>query len=308
MQRYLSSGIVRRRRVFTRRCMRRRHGVAVSCKSAASDVHSWCTQARCGGNSVAMREARTDHPNMKVNTTGASRPSSLTTLLLSRAQRETHAKNTSIHCQKTFESYATQKHQSKCFLTKIPPLYVPSHPTFRSRIRPFFSKQPPESTSKLKLISSQLISQCTANFKSRGDLDSLLRISDSLSTLSQFRSQNLQSLQGTLSKLSRTHQTLSSQHNHVVAQHNPTDHASTILKLDTEKFKIAKQASDLEIEGERLQSELSRLGNVLGELEAEGVEGGERERGPEEDATVYVYHRTSPNVPIPISTSIPVTK
>ena len=61
------------------------------------------------------------------------------------------------------------------------------------------------------------------------------------------------------------------------------------MKLDTEKFKIAKQASDLDIEGERLQSELSRLGNVLGELEAEGVEGGERERGPEEDATVYVF-------------------
>jgi kinetochore protein Spc24 len=95
-----------------------------------------------------------------------------------------------------------------------------------------------------------------------------------------------------------------------VAQHNPTDHASTILKLDTEKFKIAKQASDLEIEGERLQSELSRLGNVLGELEAEGVEGGERERGPEEDATVYVYYRTSPNYPIPVSnsTSIPVSR
>ena len=84
----------------------------------------------------------------------------------------------------------------------------------------------------------------------------------------------------------------------MVAQHNPTDHASTILKLDTEKFKIAKQASDLDIEGERLQSELSRLGSVLGELEAEGVEGGERERGPEEDATVYVF-LLPPTSPIP---------
>lgn len=42
------------------------------------------------------------------------------------------------------------------------------------------------------------------------------------------------------------------------------------------------------MEGERLEGELSRLGGVLGELEAEGVEGGEREKGPEEDATVYV--------------------
>jgi kinetochore protein Spc24 len=74
------------------------------------------------------------------------------------------------------------------------------------------------------------------------------------------------------------------------------------LKLDTEKFKIAKQASDLDIEGERLQSELSRLGNVLGELEAEGVEGGERERGPEEDATVYVPLSPPNNPPVPFPT------
>jgi kinetochore protein Spc24 len=55
--------------------------------------------------------------------------------------------------------------------------------------------------------------------------------------------------------------------------------------LDTEKFKIAKQASDLEVEGERLQSDLQRLGGVRDELEEEGVEGGAVER-PGEDATV----------------------
>lgn len=38
-----------------------------------------------------------------------------------------------------------------------------------------------------------------------------------------------------------------------------------------------------------MQSELARLRGVLGELEEEGVEGVERERGSEEDATVYVF-------------------
>lgn len=66
------------------------------------------------------------------------------------------------------------------------------------------------------------------------------------------------------------------------------DHASDILRLDTEKFKIAKQASDLEIEGERLQQDLSRLSSTAVELEEEGVEGGAVER-PGEDATVYVH-------------------
>ena len=34
------------------------------------------------------------------------------------------------------------------------------------------------------------------------------------------------------------------------------EHASEIIALDTEKFKIAKKNSDLEIEGERLEQEL----------------------------------------------------
>ena len=115
-----------------------------------------------------------------------------------------------------------------------------------------------------------------------------MRINDSLSTLSQFRSQHLQTLQSTLSQLNRTHQTLSANHSHTLSQHNPTNHAAEILRLDTEKFKIAKQASDLEIEGERLAQEVARLGGVEAELEAEGVEGGEREKSASEDATVYV--------------------
>lgn len=132
----------------------------------------------------------------------------------------------------------------------------------------------------------QLISQCTSHFKIANDTASLLRINDSLSTLSQFRSQHLQSLKSNLAQLSRTHQTLSANHNHTLSQHNPTNHAAEILKLDTEKFKIAKQASDLEIEGERLQQERDRLAGVAADLEAEGVEGGEREKPESEDATM----------------------
>ncbi|KAH6629457.1 Spc24 subunit of Ndc80-domain-containing protein [Boeremia exigua] len=131
-----------------------------------------------------------------------------------------------------------------------------------------------------------LISQCTSHFKIANDTASLLRISDSLSTLSQFRSQHLQALQASRAQLSRTHQTLSANHNHTLSQHNPTNHAAEILRLDTEKFKIAKQASDLEIEGERLQRERERLGGVAADLEAEGVEGGEREKADNEDATI----------------------
>lgn len=63
-----------------------------------------------------------------------------------------------------------------------------------------------------------------------------------------------------------------------LSSHNGAAHAAEILRLDTEKFRVAKGASDLEIEGERLEAELDGLRSVLAELEAQGVEGGERGR------------------------------
>ncbi|OCK84297.1 kinetochore protein-like protein spc24 [Lepidopterella palustris CBS 459.81] len=135
-----------------------------------------------------------------------------------------------------------------------------------------------------------LIASCAANFNIAPDRSSLSRITDSLSTLQSFRNHQLNSLSGTLSKLSRTHQTLSSTHSLTLSTHNPTNHASDILRLDTEKFRIAKQASDLEIEGERLGAELTRLAGVLGELEEAGVEGGAETgragAGTDEDAII----------------------
>jgi kinetochore protein Spc24 len=47
------------------------------------------------------------------------------------------------------------------------------------------------------------------------------------------------------------------------------------LRLDTAKFRIAKSASDLEIETERLSSQLADLQAKLQELEIQGVDGGD---------------------------------
>ena len=46
------------------------------------------------------------------------------------------------------------------------------------------------------------------------------------------------------------------------------DHASEIIALDTEKFKIAKKNSDLEIGGERLEQELLQTKGAIDECEA----------------------------------------
>jgi kinetochore protein Spc24, fungi type len=78
-------------------------------------------------------------------------------------------------------------------------------------------------------------------------------------------------------ELSRTQAQLSSQYSDALAAHSSTSHANTILELDTQKFRIAKAVSDLEIEGERLSAELTSLKRRLNELEQQGPEGGDGE-------------------------------
>ncbi len=75
---------------------------------------------------------------------------------------------------------------------------------------------------------------------------------------------------------------MSNQYNDTLASHNDIDHASQIVELDTQKFRIAKAASDLEIEGERLEQELKGLRGRLQELELQGVEGDEQARASRE--------------------------
>jgi kinetochore protein Spc24, fungi type len=120
--------------------------------------------------------------------------------------------------------------------------------------------------------------------KTAPDLASINRIHSSHSALSSFRSAITHDHAQRLAQLNRRLQTLSSQHSLTLAQHNPTAHAADILRLDTDKFRVAKQASDLEIEGERLAAELEGVRATWEECEREGVEGGENGRTlPEED-------------------------
>jgi hypothetical protein len=85
-----------------------------------------------------------------------------------------------------------------------------------------------------------------------------------------------------ITELSRSLTTMSNQYNDTLASHNDIDHASQIVELDTQKFRIAKAASDLEIEGERLEQELKGLRGRLQELELQGVEGDEQARASRE--------------------------
>jgi kinetochore protein Spc24 len=89
-----------------------------------------------------------------------------------------------------------------------------------------------------------------------------------------------------LSTLSRKLNNLKGQYDYEEERHDAGRHAAEMLKMDTEKFRIAKGANDAEIEGERLSGELAALKLQLSTLEKEGVEGASRRGEDEVDEVV----------------------
>ncbi|OJD34480.1 kinetochore protein spc24 [Diplodia corticola] len=128
-----------------------------------------------------------------------------------------------------------------------------------------------------------IISQCVSNFNVAPDKAAIGRSESSYRNLERFRKDQIKVEQDKLHQLSRNLSSLQSQHNVLTQSHNPAEHAADILRLDTEKFKVAKQVSDLEIEEERLASELDRLKAELDEVDAQGLEGGNMRRFDESD-------------------------
>lgn len=120
----------------------------------------------------------------------------------------------------------------------------------------------------------------------------MTRINESLTTLQQSRDLRIREAETALRKLSRNLKSLETNYEETVAAHDPARHAQEILELDAQKFRIAKAASDLEIESERLEGDLEMLKERLAELEAQGLEGDETVRREREadDATMYAFH------------------
>lgn len=133
-----------------------------------------------------------------------------------------------------------------------------------------------------------LIHHTIGNFNIHPDKQAVTRINDSLSTLQQSRDLRIRDAESSLRKLSRHLNSLTTQHEEAIAVHDSGKHAAEIVELDTKKFRIAKAASELEIESERLESELEMLKERLADLESQGLEGDEATRREREadDATI----------------------
>ncbi|RHZ57103.1 kinetochore Spc24 family protein [Aspergillus thermomutatus] len=133
-----------------------------------------------------------------------------------------------------------------------------------------------------------LIHHTIGNFNIQPDKQAVTRINDSLSTLQQSRELRMRDAESALRKLSRNLQALTAQHEEAASAHDSAKHAAQMVDLDTKKFRIAKAATELEIESERLEGELEMLKERLADLEAQGLEGDEATRREREadDATI----------------------
>ncbi|PYH87377.1 Spc24-domain-containing protein [Aspergillus ellipticus CBS 707.79] len=133
-----------------------------------------------------------------------------------------------------------------------------------------------------------LIHHTIGNFNIHPDKQAVTRINDSLATLQQSRDLRTREAESALRKLSRHLSAQTAQHEEDVSAHDSGKHAAEIVELDTKKFRVAKAATELEIESERLEGELEMLKERLADLEAQGLEGDEPTRREREmdDATL----------------------
>lgn len=112
------------------------------------------------------------------------------------------------------------------------------------------------------------------NFNIAPDRTAVGRVNDSRATLAQARDLRIRDGEAALKRLGRQLSAMSARHEELAAAHRAQDHANQISALDTQKFRTAKAASDLEVDAERLASRLADLAARLTELEMQGVEGG----------------------------------
>ncbi|EPE08867.1 kinetochore protein spc24 [Ophiostoma piceae UAMH 11346] len=120
---------------------------------------------------------------------------------------------------------------------------------------------------------SVLIQHTVDNFNIAPDKGAVSRIKESLATLQEARQLQVEQADSAMKKLARQLNTLGAQHEELASKHASAAHAPTIAHLDTEKFRVAKAASDLEMETERLSAQAADLSARLQELELQGDDG-----------------------------------
>ena len=82
--------------------------------------------------------------------------------------------------------------------------------------------------------------------------------------------------------LARAFEARKKQYDDAVESHRNNAPSTRMMEMDDQKFRVAKAASDLEIENERLESELEGLSNRLQALDVQGLDGDDASRARRE--------------------------
>ncbi|KAH8155342.1 uncharacterized protein LAJ45_00352 [Morchella importuna] len=114
-----------------------------------------------------------------------------------------------------------------------------------------------------------LISHCIENFNISGDMECLAKCKSDLSKVADKRGKILDDSRNTLRALARKMDIAKQSMEASVAAASKKEHGAKMIKLDREKFSLAKNINELESSSHHLESQLARLKEELEQVDGE---------------------------------------
>ncbi|RPA94499.1 Spc24-domain-containing protein [Choiromyces venosus 120613-1] len=114
-----------------------------------------------------------------------------------------------------------------------------------------------------------LIHEVLSNFNISSDMHSLTRISETLARISTTRSKTLDDSRATLRALSRKMEISKQSMEATASSASRKEHGANMLRLDREKFALAKGINELESSAHGLEGQLARLKEELEQVDKE---------------------------------------
>lgn len=118
-------------------------------------------------------------------------------------------------------------------------------------------------------LPEKLIHDVLANFSISSDMQSLTRINETLSSVSVTRAKTLVDSRNLLRALSRRVDIARQSMEAAIAAAAKAEHGQNMLRLDREKFSLAKNINELESSSHHLEGQLARLREELESIDGE---------------------------------------
>ena len=129
---------------------------------------------------------------------------------------------------------------------------------------------PPTTTTNLSLPPTEfLIHEVLSNFNISSDMHSVARINETLTRITSEREKTLDDSRTTLRALSRKMEISKQSMEATASTAGRKEHGANMLRLDREKFALAKGINELESSAHGLEGQLARLKEELEQVDGE---------------------------------------